>query len=156
MEYTNKLILVEKRDNRVALVTLNNPPINMVTLPLSAELVDTMHKLDKDEDVRVIVLTGSGSKAFCVGSDIKEFPTVWDDPVGKKMKRENEAFNSIEFISKPVIAAMEGTICGGGVEMSMACDMRILAENGKMAFPEIKLQRDHAVSEITETNGGLS
>ena len=139
MEYANKLILVEKLEKKVALVTLNNPPLNMVTLELSAELVETMKKLDKDEDVRAVVLTGSGDKAFCVGSNVKEFPTVWDDPVGKKMRRENEAFNSIEFLSKPVIAAMEGTVCGGGAEMSMACDIRILAENGRMGFPEVNL-----------------
>lgn len=139
MDYKNKLVLVEKRDNRVALVTLNNPPLNMVTLELSAELAETLRKIDRDDDIRVVVLTGSGVKSFSVGSDVKEFPSVWDDPIGKKLKRENEAFNAFEFLSKPVIAAMEGNICGGGAEMSMACDMRVLAATGRMAFPEVNL-----------------
>ncbi len=139
MDYANKLVLVEKPQKGVALLTLNNPPLNMVTLDLSAELLATLGKIDRDDDVRVVVLTGSGSRAFCVGSDIKEFPKVWDDPIGKKLRRENEAFNALEFLDKPVIAAMEGNVCGGGSEMSMACDMRVLAENGKMAFPEINL-----------------
>ena len=139
MQYANKLVLVEKPQKGVALLTLNNPPLNMVTLDLSAELLETLHTIDRDDEVRVAVLTGSGNRSFCVGSDIKEFPRVWDDPIGKKLKRENEAFNAIEFLGKPVIAAMLGNICGGGSEMSMACDMRVLAENGKMAFPEINL-----------------
>ena len=64
MDYTNKLLLVEI-ENHVALVTLNNPPLNILTLELSAEMRDTLHKLEEDEDVRVIVLGGSGEKAFC-------------------------------------------------------------------------------------------
>lgn len=139
MEYQNKLILVEKPAKYVALVTLNNPPLNLVTLDLSAELKDTMFRLEKDDDVRVIVLTGSGRKAFCVGSDIKEFPEVWDDVIGKKLQKENETFNAIEFLEKPVIAAMEGTVCGGGFEMAMACDLRVLSETGRISQPEINL-----------------
>lgn len=139
MDYTNKFIIVEKPVMGVALVTLNNPPLNLVTLGLSKELKDTMYKLNKDEDVKVIVLTGSGTKAFCVGSDIKEFPQVLDDVIEKKLKKENETFNMIEFLDKPVIAAMEGNVLGGGFEMAMACDMRILSNKGRIALPEINL-----------------
>lgn len=139
MEYKNKLILVEKPAEHVALITLNNPPLNLVTLELSAELKETLFKLNQDDEVRVVVLTGSGERAFCVGSDIKEFPQVWDDVIGKKLQKENETFNAIEFLDKPVIAAMEGNVCGGGYEMAMACDLRILSENGRIAQPEINL-----------------
>ena len=139
MEYRNDLILVEKKKNGTALVTLNNPPLNLVTLDLSAELREALFRLDRDDDVRVVVLTGSGRKAFCVGSDVKEFPEVWDDVIGKKLQKENETFNAIEFLSKPVIAAMEGTVCGGGFEMAMACDLRILSDQGRIALPEINL-----------------
>lgn len=139
MEYKSNLVLVEKPVKNVALLTLNNPPLNLVTLELSAELRETLFKLEHDDDVRVVVLTGSGSRAFCVGSDVKEFPQVWDDVIGKKLQKENETFNAIEFLSKPVIAAMEGTVCGGGYEMAMACDLRILAASGRIAQPEINL-----------------
>lgn len=139
MEYKNELVLVEKPRKKVALITLNHPPLNLVTLELSAELRDTLYKLNQDEEVRVVVLTGSGERAFCVGSDVKEFPQVWDNVIDKKLKKENETFNDIEFLDKPVIAAMEGTVCGGGFEMAMACDMRILADNGRIAQPEINL-----------------
>ncbi|GHU06294.1 enoyl-CoA hydratase [Betaproteobacteria bacterium] len=140
MEYKNKLILVEKHsEDKTVLVTLNNPPLNLVTLELSAEMRETFFKLEQDDEVRVIVLTGSGSKAFCVGSNVREFPEVADDVIGKKLQKENETFNTIEFLDKPVVAAMEGTICGGGFEMAMACDLRVLAENGRIAMPEINL-----------------
>ena len=139
MEYKNKLILVEKPRKNVALITLNNPPMNLVTLDLSAELRETLFKLEQDDEVRVIVLTGSGQRAFCVGSDVKEFPQVWDDVIGKKLQKENETFNCIEFLEKPVIAAMEGTVCGGGYEMAMACDLRIMSDISKIAQPEINL-----------------
>jgi enoyl-CoA hydratase/carnithine racemase len=139
MDYRNQLILVEKRAPGVALVTLNNPPVNVVTLPLLDELRDVMAKLETDDSVRAVVLTGSGVKSFSVGSDVKEFPDVWDDVIGKKLKGENEAFNAIEFLPKPVIAAMEGSSCGGGVEMAMACDIRLLSETGRMGMPEINL-----------------
>lgn len=139
MEYENNLILVEKPADKVALITLNNPPLNLVTLELSRELKETLFRLEQDDEVRVVVLTGSGEKAFCVGSDVKEFPQVWDDVIGKKLQKENEVFNAIEFLDKPVIAAMEGNVCGGGYEMAMACDLRILSESGRIAQPEINL-----------------
>ena len=71
MDYENNLVLVEKKENKVAVLTLNRPPLNILTLGLSAELRSTLHKIEEDDDVRVVVLRGSGEKAFCVGADIK-------------------------------------------------------------------------------------
>ena len=88
MEYRNEFILVDKTADRVTVVTLNNPPLNLVTLGLCRALRETLSKLEQDDEVRVIVLTGSGKRAFCVGSDIKEFPEVWDDVIGKKLEQE--------------------------------------------------------------------
>ena len=139
MEYRNEFILVDKTADRVTVVTLNNPPLNLVTLGLCRELRETLSKLEQDDEVRVIVLTGSGKRAFCVGSDIKEFPEVWDDVIGKKLEQENLTFNAVELLSKPVIAAMEGNVLGGGCELSMACDIRILSESGRIGLPEINL-----------------
>ncbi len=139
MEYANNLVRVEKKGKGVVLATLANPPLNLVTLPLRNELNDVLRKLENDDEARVIVLTGSGDRAFCVGSDVKEFPQVWDDVIGKKLQKENETFNAIEFLSKPVVCAMEGSVCGGGFEMAMACDIRILSEKGRIAMPEINL-----------------
>ena len=139
MEYKNEFVLVEVTDDRVARITLNNPPLNLVTLELCGELRETLYQLDQDDRVRAVVLTGSGSRAFCVGSDIKEFPQVWDDVVHKKLQNENLTFNAIELLSKPVIAAMEGHVLGGGCEIAMACDIRIMSQAGRIGLPEIDL-----------------
>ncbi len=139
MNDSSHLILTEKFADKTALVTLNNPPLNLVTLDLCRELHETLLALEDDPEVRAVVLTGSGQKAFCVGSDIKEFPQVWDDVIHKKLEKENLAFNQVELLSKPVIAAMEGNVLGGGCELSMACDIRILSEAGRIGLPEIHL-----------------
>lgn len=139
MDYANKLVKVDIRENGVCLVTLDNPPLNVVTLPVIDELYDVMHNLRREEKVRVVVVTGGGGKAFSVGSDVKEFPGVWDDVVDKKLKKENEAFSGIEYLPMPTIAAMEGSTCGGGFEIAMACDIRILSDKGKIGLPEINL-----------------
>lgn len=139
MTDNNELLLVEGPTNGVVVVTLNNPPLNLVTLELTAALMTCMSELDQRDDVRAIVVIGSGTRAFSAGSDIKEFPQVWDDVIDKKLRRENEAFNKIEFLSKPVIAAMEGSVTGGGFELAMACDLRVLSDQGRVALPEVNL-----------------
>lgn len=133
------LVLVEYLKGGVAKLSLNNPPLNLVTLEMTRQLIDALDALEQDDAVRVVVVTGAGSKAFCVGSDIKEFPAVRDRVVEKKLARENDAFDRLEFLSKPVIAAIEGMAYGGGCEISMACDIRVMAEDGKIGLPEIKL-----------------
>ncbi len=138
MEYENKLVLVEIREY-VALVTLNRPPLNILTLEMTGEIRRTLHTLEVDDQVRVVVLRGSGERAFCAGADIKEFPAVWDDVIGKKLLNENLAVDEIELLEKPVIAAMEGNVLGGGCEIAMACDIRIMSEEGRIGLPEINL-----------------
>lgn len=139
MEYENNLILVEKKPNKVAVLTINRPPLNILNLDLSAEMRRTLHKVEEDGDIRVVVLRGAGEKAFCVGADIKEFPTVWDDVINKKLLNENLAIDAIELLEKPVIAALEGNTLGGGCEIAMACDMRVMSQTGRIGLPEINL-----------------
>ncbi len=138
MEYRNELLKV-KIEDYVAVVMIDRPPLNILTLELSAEMQETFHRLEEDPEVRVIVLRGSGEKAFCVGADIKEFPQVWDDVIGKKLRNENLAIDGIELLDKPVIAAIEGNALGGGCEIAMACDIRFMSETGKIGCPEINL-----------------
>lgn len=96
MEYINDLLKVEVQDY-VALVTIDHPPLNILTLKLSAQMRDTLHCLEEDDAVRVVVLRGAGEKAFCVGADIKEFPQVWDDVIGKKLMNENLQLTPLSF-----------------------------------------------------------
>jgi enoyl-CoA hydratase len=139
MSAGDQLVVVERLEGNLAKLILNNPPLNLVTLELTQQLVEALEELDADESVRVVVITGAGDRAFCAGSDVKEFPAVRDQVVDKKLARENQAFGDIEFLSKPVIAAIEGLAYGGGCEISMACDLRIAAESARIALPEVKL-----------------
>jgi len=125
----------------IAVVTLNNPPLNLVTLDLTRQLNDLIGRLAAETDLRVLVLTGSGDKAFCAGSDIKEFPDMMDagTVVPRKLTLENEAWNRVDDFPKPTIAALNGLALGGGLELAMCCDL-IVAEAGQsVALPEIKL-----------------
>ena len=133
-------LLCDVKDG-IAIVTLNNPPLNLVTLQTSRDLHDLFIQLSGNQDVRVVVLTGSGDKAFCVGSDISEFPDMMDAGavVPKKLKLENDAFAAIRSCSKPTIAALNGLAYGDGLEMAVCCDLLIAEAGEKIALPEVKL-----------------
>lgn len=126
-------------DDGIAVVTLDNPPLNLNTLGTIARLLDVCAHIADDERVRVVVITGAGDRAFCAGSDIHEFAAVRDDVVPKKLGRENEAFTAIERLPQPVIAALNGVTLGGGAEIALACDIRIADENARIGFPEVNL-----------------
>lgn len=132
-------VLVERTGAGVAKLTLNNPPLNLVTLEMTRRLIEAIDELEGDDAVRAVVVTGAGEKAFCAGSDVKEFADVRDRVVEKKLAQENEAFGRFESLSKPAIAAIEGLAYGGGCEISMACDLRIAGEGAKFALPEVRL-----------------
>ena len=133
-------ILLEMKDG-VALVTLNNPPLNVVTLELTRRLNDTLDSLRHDPACRVLVLTGSGDRAFCAGSDIKEFPALMAPGVAlaKKMIMENLVYSKVDDFPKPTIAAVRGIAMGGGLEMAVACDLIVVEEDSRLALPEVNL-----------------
>ena len=123
----------------VAVLTLNNPPLNLNTLATLAELRDACRTLAANDCVRAVVLTGKGAKAFCAGSDVNEFASVRDDVVPRKLARENEAFTALEDLPMPIIAALNGVTLGGGAEIALCCDIRIMDETTRIGFPEVKL-----------------
>ena len=123
----------------VAVVTLNNAPLNLVTLALTRALDTVLGRLVGDPAVRVVILTGAGPRAFCAGSDITEFPGVADDVVGKKLGRENRVYSKVDDFPKPTIAALNGLAYGGGLELAVCCDLVIAAADARLALPEIKL-----------------
>ena len=132
-------VLVERTGGGVAKLTLNNLPLNLVTLRMTERLIEALDELEGDDDVRVVVVTGAGDRAFCAGSDVGEFADVRDSVVEKKLAKENLAFSGFEELSKPVIAAIEGLAYGGGCEISMACDLRITGEGARFALPEVRI-----------------
>ena len=139
MSAESRLILVERLGGGVAKLTLNNPPLNLVTLEMTRRLIEALDEMEGDDAVRAVVVTGTGEKAFCAGSDVGEFADVRDRVVEKKLAQENEAFGRFESLSKPTVAAIEGLAYGGGCEISMACDLRFTGEGAKFALPEVRL-----------------
>lgn len=123
----------------VGVLTLDNPPMNLVTLTLTRELDTALGRLVGDPGVRALIVTGAGERAFCAGSDIKEFAAVADDVVGKKLGAENAAFSRLAAFPKPTIAAIDGVAYGGGLELAVCCDLLIAGAEARLALPEVKL-----------------
>lgn len=139
---TKELIRTEITDG-VALLTLNNPPMNLVSLELTRELSETLDRLAGDGTVRVLVISGAnpGARAFCAGSDVKEFPDYMTpgSVLEKKLVFENKTYDKLDDFPKPTIAAVNGLAYGGGLELAVCCDIIIAADNARLALPEIKL-----------------
>src|SRR3989442_8329066 len=124
---------------RIATVTLNNPPSNLLSTPVLRELDQTFGKLEADEAVRIIILTASG-KFFSPGADIKELAELNTVHQGSELSGRGQALlNRIERFDKPVIAAINGACLGGGLELAMACHMRVAAAGLLLGLPGIKL-----------------
>lgn len=137
MEYKNVLL---KKTAASALITINRPDkLNALNLQTIAELSHLFSALETDNEVRCVVLTGSGEKAFVAGADISELNKL-SAVEGKKFAEDGQhLFNLIENFSKPVIAAINGFALGGGCELAMACHIRYASENAKFGQPEVNL-----------------
>ena len=124
-----------------AIITINRPKkLNALNKATIEELHEAFQVLDKDSSVKVIVITGSGEKAFVAGADISEFAHFTVDNGGKLAAKGQEMlFNYIENFSKPVISAVNGFALGGGLELAMACHFRVASDNAKMGLPEVSL-----------------
>jgi len=138
MEYHT--LLVEKEDGLVT-VTLNRPKaLNALNLDVLTELKTLIYEELKDaEDVRVIILTGAGEKAFIAGADIKAMEKMDRFDIMAFAELGHTVLDSIEALEVPVIAAVNGFALGGGCEIAMACDMILASENAKFGQPEINL-----------------
>jgi enoyl-CoA hydratase len=138
MKYDNISV---KKDEDIILITINRPSkLNALNRATIKELHEAFDKAEDDEDIRVIILTGSGEKAFVAGADISEFADFNVKEGAKLAKKGQEIlFDFVENLSKPVIAAVNGFALGGGLELAMACHFRIASDNAKMGLPEVSL-----------------
>jgi enoyl-CoA hydratase/carnithine racemase len=129
--------VIVAQQGAVAVVTINRPgKLNSVTPPMSAALEAFAVWANDADDVRAIVLTGAGDRAFCAGSDIHtldSYATPWD------FRNRRDYCDALRELRKPVIAAINGYAFGGGLETALTCDIRIASKNATFAAPEIKL-----------------
>ena len=138
MKYDNISV---KKDEDIILITINRPSkLNALNRATIKELHEAFDKAEDDDDVRVIILTGSGEKAFVAGADISEFADFNVKEGAKLAKKGQEIlFDFVENLTTPVIAAVNGFALGGGLELAMACHFRIASDNAKMGLPEVSL-----------------
>lgn len=129
----------ENYENHIATITINRPPVNPLNTQVFKELADVFQKIDQNDDVRVVILTGSGDRAFVAGADINEMADLDLVGINKMNKVSRAVFSQIENCTKPVIAALNGLALGGGLELALACDLRLASDKAKFAFPEVGL-----------------
>jgi enoyl-CoA hydratase len=125
----------------VGFITLDNPPLNLFTRQLTRKLAEVLAAIEVNQDVRALVVCGAGSRAFSAGSDIREFPSLMErgTVVEEKLSLENEVFDRLAQLSRPTIAAIGALALGGGAELALCCDYRIISAGGRIGFPEIHL-----------------
>jgi enoyl-CoA hydratase len=135
---TENLILTEVA-GRVAVLTINRPDKrNALNGPTRAALIAALDALRGDDEIRVVVITGAGDKAFIAGADIGEFEGR--TPVDQfRVMKGPSVFDAVDAFPKPVIAMINGFALGGGCELALACDIRIAADSAKLGQPEVNL-----------------
>ncbi|MCH8033954.1 MAG: enoyl-CoA hydratase/isomerase family protein [Bacteroidetes bacterium] len=132
-------LLLDVKDN-IAVVTLNRPDkLNALNTQTINDLNSVFDELKENEGVYVIVLTGSGEKAFVAGADIKELNKLDIISAKEFAEKGQQVFNKIEKFDKPIIAAVNGFALGGGCELALACHIRLASDNAKFGQPEVNL-----------------
>jgi len=132
-------VVLKRIDGHVATLTINRPDkLNALNIETRGRMVRELDELAKNDDVRVLVITGAGDKAFIAGADISEFEGR--SPVDQyRVMTDSSVFLAVDRFPKPTIAAINGFCLGGGCELAMACDIRIASEKAKLGQPEINL-----------------
>ncbi len=138
MSFENIIVTAE---NGIGQITINRPSkLNALNRATIQELHDAFENLESKSDVRVIIITGEGEKAFVAGADISEFVSFTIQEGAQLAAQGQELlFDFVENLKKPVIAAVNGFALGGGLELAMACHFRIASDNAKMGLPEVSL-----------------
>lgn len=139
---SNVSVVSWSKQNNIATIIINNPPVNVLSAHVVEQLSIAADEIERDSEVKVVILTGAGDRAFMAGGNIKEFP-AWMGKGVEEAKQKSlwlqEPLNKIENISCPTIAAINGVALGGGCELALCCDIRIAEEHVFIGLPEIKL-----------------
>lgn len=126
-------------NGKIAVLTLHSPPANALSSKLLETIAEKLDEIEKDEALKVIILKGEG-KFFSAGADIKEFTALnHSDEYQALAEKGQSLFRRMEYYNIPIIAAIHGAALGGGLELAMACHMRIVTEQAKLGLPELNL-----------------
>jgi enoyl-CoA hydratase len=142
-----------EREGPVAIIYMDNPPLNIITATMRPHFVAALDAADADESVRCVILTGSGERAFCAGADLNEEAELTPQTVRQFLDDDCEIFDRLEGLSKPVIAAVNGHCMGGGLEVALSCDIRIAADDAKHCGAGVKVGLVVSTTRITRLVG---
>ena len=132
--------LLTSLENNVVTITINRPDkLNALNKHVITDLEKALNEIEKKPEIKSVIITGAGTKAFVAGADISEFNSLNKEHAMGMAKRVQDIFFRIENFSKPIIAAVNGYALGGGCELSMACHFRIASDNAKFGQPEVNL-----------------
>jgi enoyl-CoA hydratase/carnithine racemase len=123
----------------VSVIELDNQPLNLVTGEMMERLDAALDELARDREVRAVVVTGAGTRAFCAGSDVKEFEGLAGRVAQGKLLYEKYVYRKLAELPVPTIAAIEGDALGGGLELALCCDLRIASARARLGMPEVRL-----------------
>jgi enoyl-CoA hydratase/carnithine racemase len=127
-------------EDGVATLTVDRPPLNALSYQAKEEIAACLEEIAADPAVRCLIIAGAGGRAFSVGSDIKEFPEVTARRLGRQRAvHEHTLYNRVDSFPVPTIAAIEGHCLGGGLELALACDLRVAGETSRLGLPEVTL-----------------
>jgi enoyl-CoA hydratase/carnithine racemase len=131
--------LIELELGPIAHLELVNPPLNLVTRELTEQLREALAELAAADEVRAVVVSGRGERAFCAGSHIGEFEALRGRVAEGKLLLEKLVYRQLAELPMPTIAAIEGDALGGGLELALCCDLRIASERARLGMPEVRL-----------------
>lgn len=134
---SDELVVVE--GGQVTTVRLQNPPLNLVTVQLTKTLDRVLRAIEEDAGVRVVVVTGTGDRAFCAGSDVSEFESLHGRVGEGKLLLEKAVYRRLANLPMPTIAAIQADALGGGLELALCCDLRVADAGARLGLPEVRL-----------------
>jgi enoyl-CoA hydratase len=138
----NEKVVDWYKEDKVAVISINNPPVNALSSAVIEQLSEVIDEIQSDSEVVAVIITGGGIKAFVAGGNIKEFPEWMGRGAAYAEVKSlclQHPLNKIENLAKPTIAAMNGVALGGGCELALSCDLRIVEEQIQIGLPEITL-----------------
>ncbi|GII95131.1 enoyl-CoA hydratase/isomerase family protein [Sinosporangium siamense] len=140
-------------DGHVALLTLENSPLNIITAGMRPHLVAAITKVAADPEIRALVVTGAGERAFCAGADLNEEADLTPETVRRFLDDDCEIYDGLENLPIPVIAAINGHCMGGGLELALSCDIRVAADDALLRAAGVRVGLVVSTTRMTRLAG---